>query len=112
MLITCAACGQRISNKHPACPHCQYDFRGSGAGLSLERARGRVRRDRAARWRTQSYLAMLLALLGAGAYYWQTGGLALRLADPPLSLYVMTAGAVWYLVARVVGALAGRGPRG
>ncbi len=109
MLITCAACGRRISNRQAACPHCQFDFRGSGEGLSLERARGRVRRDRAARWRTQSYLAMAVAILGAAAYYWQTGGLALRLDDPPLSLYVMAGGAVWYLFSRVAGVIAGRG---
>lgn len=39
MLITCAACGRRISNRQPICPHCQFDFRGSGEGLSLT-ARG------------------------------------------------------------------------
>lgn len=109
MLITCAACGRRISNRQPACPHCHYDFRGSGEGLSLERARGRVRRDRAARWRNQSYLAMAVAILGAATYYWQTGGLALRLDDPPLSLYVMAAGAIWYVFSRVAGAISSRG---
>lgn len=109
MLITCVACRRRISNRQAVCPHCQYDFRGSGEGLSLERARGRVRRDRAMRWRTQSYLAMAMAILGAAAYYWETGGLALRLADPPLSLYVMAGGAVWYLFSRVAGVVSGRG---
>jgi hypothetical protein len=103
MLITCASCRRRISNKHPACPHCNYDFKGSGEGLPLERARTRIKRDFDGLLRSQGYLAMLTAIGGGAWYYWQTGSLALNFRDPPLSLYVFGAGVAWYFVVRIWG---------
>ncbi len=100
MIVNCPSCGKRISNKHRACPHCNFDVSGSGAGVPLELAAGRVRQQRLASVRTQSYLSMMVTMIGLACIWYETGGLFLP--EATWSLFLFGAGALWYLVTRVI----------
>ncbi len=104
MIIRCPGCGQRISNKHPHCPHCRCDLAGSGGGLSLGEAARRRRRQLKYRLDMHGYAAMLVTVAGAAWMYFASDGF-----DRPPGFWPVTclaAGALWYVAVRVYSILA------
>lgn len=95
-LMDCLSCGKRYSSLQAECPHC-------GAGRD---ERGTKRRPKPAGVGPNIHLliAMLAAIGGAGWYYSAiaTGG------DPTYARWMIAAGLVWYVVARIWAALRSR----
>ena len=99
MLINCPSCGKRMSNKNPACPECGFDFRHTGQGVPLEEAARRASRKRADRLRAHAYLALLVALIGLAWTWFSTGALIFARENP--GSWLLSAGALWYVVTRI-----------
>lgn len=88
-LIDCPACGKRHSSVQPACPHC-------GAARD-ERSASRRRKPAGVGPNIHLLIAMLAAIGGAGWYYsaMASGG------DTVYARWLIGAGLVWYVVARI-----------
>lgn len=100
MIITCPSCGQRVSNKNPACPHCEYDLSGAGEGLSYDEAKRRQQRDFSYLLAMHSYGALALTTVGA-IWSWVASEQMSR-APGLWPTAVLAAGALWYIVVRLV----------
>jgi len=76
-IINCPGCGQRVSDKAKACPHCQLPP-GEASEQDLQRLVLRRWRKRMYRAQNIAYLGMA-ALIGGGVWWWlgaSPGGIA------------------------------------
>ncbi|MBY5991662.1 zinc ribbon domain-containing protein [Ferrimonas balearica] len=96
-LIHCPACGKRISDKAPFCPHCQFSR--SKDPEALERASRMRQIQQHQSLMTHSFLA-LFAFVGGFALWWW-GGEAADTWRAPVGIGLMSAGFLGYLVTRV-----------
>lgn len=98
-LITCVDCGRRVSNQHPACPHCDAPL----ADLTPEEQKRRAwRRHRRLVYRARmvTYLGMTLVIVGLILWY-LIGGQGLQLPPGPGATLAMGVGLTVYLGAWV-----------
>lgn len=97
-IIHCPGCSRRISDKNPACPHCDLAL-GQLAPEDLERLARRRWQRRV--WRARNVIYLAMTALVAGAIWWwvaEPGGWVL---PPPLPAMVM-------MIAAGLGYVAGR----
>jgi hypothetical protein len=99
-IVACPQCGKRVSSLAPICDRCGYE-KGETSEEDLQRFRARRLRDHVYRLNMASYAVIAVVIL-AFAWYWVgSGGF-----QAPLSTngpyYLFGAGAVAYLVVRVL----------
>lgn len=99
MIIQCPNCSQRISDKHPTCPHCQLDLASSGEGLSYSEAQKRRQRLWKGRIEMHAYASILLTVAGATWMYFSSDQLSETPGTWPTATLVV--GAAWYLGVRI-----------
>ncbi len=91
-IISCPACGQRVSSRYEDCPHCGHRLSDNVETAEPSRPKPRL----TAHVEAQGYLAILLTVGGVFWYYRATSGLN----HPPennLSIYLLSFGVVWYV---------------
>ncbi|GAA4902360.1 zinc ribbon domain-containing protein [Ferrimonas pelagia] len=103
-LIRCAACGKRISDKSPHCPHCQQSL--STDPAALERAERMKAINNEQQLMTHSFIAMFFLVGGFAVWWW--GGEAAQGWRETVGVTSMAAGSIFYLITRVRGIIAKR----
>jgi hypothetical protein len=97
-IISCPACGKRISDKTTLCGHCGFQ-RGEVSEEQLAIFRQRRARDAIFRWNMASYGVITAFVAGFGWYWWASDGYQQQVSSGPFIL--MALAAVAYLVVRV-----------
>jgi hypothetical protein len=97
-IISCPACGHKISDKAPLCLHCGHQ-RSALSGEQMGVFQQRKLRDEIYRWNMASYAVITLFVAGFGWYWWASDGYAQATSAGPF--YVMVAAALGYAVVRV-----------
>lgn len=97
-LTHCPSCNKKISDKAPACPHCQFAI-GSASKDEVQRKVGLNKYKKKQSIQNQSLVAMLLFIAGFGFMYW--GGTQPGDIQHNAALTACVVGFVWYVVNRV-----------
>lgn len=98
-IIQCSGCKKRISSMATVCPFCGFE-RGEVSDEQREKFARRELRDHIYRLKMSSYL-VITVFLGAFGWYWlETDNFQRSSSSGPL--YLLGAGAVAYLVVRVM----------
>jgi len=97
-IVSCQACGKKISDKAIICEHCGYR-RGEVTAEKWAVMQQRKLRDEIYRWNMASYAVITLFVAGFGWYWWASDGYAQATSAGPF--YVMVAAALGYAVVRV-----------
>lgn len=97
-LTQCPSCNKRISDKAPACPHCDFKL-GSSSPAERERQLYRAMQAKKDKILSQSMLALLIAI-AAFAYFYLVQPLPSSW-QAQVSYALMLVGSVWFVVNRV-----------
>jgi hypothetical protein len=97
-IISCPACGHKISDKAVMCLHCGRQ-RSALSGEQMAVFQQRKLRDDIYRWTMVSYAAITLIVAGFGWYWWASDGYAQTTSAGPF--YLMVGAAMGYAVVRV-----------
>jgi len=97
-IVSCPACGKKISDNATLCEHCNFQR----SQISAERQavlRWRQARDTVYHWNMAGYAVIALFLAGFGWYWWASDGYAQPSSAGPF--YLMAVAAMAYAVVRV-----------
>lgn len=97
-IINCPRCSRRMSDRSPACPHCDLAL----AELGPEDvSRMELRRWRRKVWRAKNmaYTAMALLIVGA-VWWWLVEPAGWTIPPPPLPVGLIMLSGIGYVIAR------------
>ena len=98
-IISCPACGKKISEHSPLCSHCGFQ-RGEASEEQVLVFRQRRARDRVYRLKMSSYGVLTVFLAAFAWYWWGSGGFQQATSLWPFVLMALSA--VAYLVVRIL----------